>query len=67
MLKNLHFLTQYAERGGLLPSVVSSSLRRRFKPPEPSSIKECSPLMRREGDSNPRNPFEVHTLSRRAS
>jgi hypothetical protein len=23
--------------------------------------------LRREGDSNPRYPFEVHTLSRRAS
>jgi len=24
-------------------------------------------VLRREGDSNPRYPFEVHTLSRRAS
>ena len=27
----------------------------------------CKSLLRREGDSNPRNPFGVYTLSRRAS
>src|ERR1051325_2165709 len=44
-----------------------------FEPPTPRSVVWCSVQLsygrdnwRRERDSNPRYPFEVHTLSRRA-
>ena len=46
--------------GILCKTLSSSSLKRAWTQP-------LKRVLRREGDSNPRNPFGVYTLSRRAS
>ena len=38
-----------------------------FHNPHKLPLAPCSKLLRRDGDSNPGNPFGVYTLSRRAS